>query len=411
MDSHARIAVVGGGIFGTATALALARRGHAHVDLIERDHLGSGSTALAGGLLSLHTWNDSDAQLIHETRAQLEALVAWGHEQDLGAARTAWNPVGGLTMAPQAHGELLETFRRRLEAFRIECGILEPAAARRRFPNFRVEPGEVALWSREGGVIESTDVLDLARAQGKALGLRVREGRPVSQIQASGGRVSGLVFEDGETTPYDAVAVCGGTWTNRLLATCGARVPMIPYRTQIATIVLPGVGRDPILHDLSLGFYSRSESEGRLLAGDGTQLRAFEPDAFDRGPDPDFVESIAERVVRRYARGTEARYHKGWAGLCGGTPDRRPLLGRVPDVDGLWVLAGDNGFGLMRGLALGTRLADAMDGRETQPADPTLRLDRFGPHPPESFPLSEGFSYPPLSGDGKPVSAKPYRRR
>ena len=75
MDTHARILVVGGGIFGASAAVALAERGHAHVELLERDHLGSGSTAYAAGILSTQTWNDHDARLILRTRGLLEDLV------------------------------------------------------------------------------------------------------------------------------------------------------------------------------------------------------------------------------------------------------------------------------------------------------------------------------------------------
>lgn len=397
MDTHARIAVVGGGIFGSATALGLGRLGYAQVELVERDHLGSGSTALAGGLLSLHTWNDADAQLIFETRQQLVELVEWGREQELPAHRTAWNPVGGLTIGPQTAVPFLEAFRARLASFALKGDLLEATEVRRRFPAFRLADDERALWSSEGGVIESTDLLDLVRAQARELGVRVRESRPVEKIALEKGGISGLRFQDGETARYDAVVVCGGPWTKKLLATCDAYVPLAPYRTQIATIEIPEAAGTPVLHDLSHGFYSRPESETRLLAGDGTQLHEFDPDRFDSHPDADFVEAIAGRVLLRFTHGDRARYRKGWAGLCAGTPDRRPILGPVPGVDGLWVLTGDNGFGLMRGLALGRRLVAEIAGRTVVPEDPGLRSDRFGPSPPRFFPLAEGFSIPPMA--------------
>ncbi len=72
---------------------------------------------------------------------------------------------------------------------------------------------------------------------------------------------------------------------------------------------------------------------------------------------------------------------------------RRPLVGPVPagpgadPIDGLHVLTGDNGFGLMRCLALGERAADAVHGR----AEPGLDPARFADVDPDGFPLREGY--------------------
>lgn len=406
MDSHARIAVVGGGIFGCSTALALGRQGFSSVELLERQHLGAGSTALAGGLLSLHTWNEADAQLILETRRLLEALVAWGGAQDVPASRTAWAPCGGLTIAPASRRDLLEGFERRVRRLGFDAEVLSAQECARRFSWYQVDPSEAALWSQDGGVLESTDVLELVRASSKALGVRVREGVVASRLVVEEGTLAGLELAGGERRRFDAVVVCGGSWTKRILATAGAYVPLAPYRTQIAAIDLPGAAGAPILHDVSNGFYARTESEARILAGDGTQLREFDPDDFNPAPDAGFVEAIAGRVLARFAKGGEARFRKGWAGLCAGTPDRRPIAGPVPGVPGLWVLSGDNGFGLMRGLSLGARVAGLFSGRPIAPDDEGLRPDRFGARPPRQFPLAEGFSYPPQA-----LAAKTLARR
>ena len=69
------------------------------------------------------------------------------------------------------------------------------------------------------------------------------------------------------------------------------------------------------------------------------------------------------------------------------TPDRRPIAGPVPGRPGLFVLTGDNGFGLMRSLALGQRIADAVGGRVEAELDPA----RFGPAASDAFAMREGY--------------------
>lgn len=396
MDSHERILVVGGGIFGTSTAYALGRSGHSRVEVLERDHLGSGATAYAAGILSLQTWNDADARLILRTRQLIEELVEWGLARDEAAARTVWHPVGGITIATPERASTLEGMRDRILRLGGSAEVMGGGEAAKRFPGFRFGKDERVLHGPADGYIESTDLVALIRARAKGMGVRFRESVGVDAVRQEGGRVRGVRFSDGSMERADRVVVAGGAWTRGVLGKSGLALPMVPYRTQLATLELAGADELPILHDTVHGFYARPESATRFLAGDGTQLRRFDPESFNRAADAEFIEATANRIVERFVKGGEARYRSGWAGLCVGTPDRRPLAGAMPRVDGLHILTGDNGFGLMRGLALGELVARGMGGGAPAGLAP-MALDRFGPHQPmDDFPISEGFSF----GDG-----------
>lgn len=392
MDPHARIVVVGGGIFGASTAVALARAGHGHVEVLEREHLGAGSTAYAAGILSTQTWNDHDARLILRTRQLLEELVAWGHGEEIPAARTAWHPVGGITIAPPRYAARLEEMAARNRRLGIPAETLDVREATRRYPDFRFRPDETVLAGTTDGYLESTDVVELLRRRGRALGVRFREGVTVDGVKHEKGVVEGVRLEGGAGERADLVVVAGGAWTRGLLARSGLTLPAIAYRTQIATIEIEGASDLPVLHDTALGFYARPESATRILAGDGTQLRPFDPESFNRAADAEFVEATAQRVVERFVRGETAQYRTGWAGLCVGTPDRHPLAGPWPGIRGLHVLTGDNGFGVMRGLALGELVAQGIADRPSSDLE-ALRIDRFGPVDPDRFVLAEGFSF------------------
>jgi glycine/D-amino acid oxidase-like deaminating enzyme len=60
--------------------------------------------------------------------------------------------------------------------------------------------------------------------------------------------------------------------------------------------------------------------------------------------------------------------------------DGRPLVGRVPELDGLWVAAGHGPWGISTGPASGRLVADLLDGRVSGPP-PALDPDRFAPPP------------------------------
>ncbi len=366
-----RIAVVGGGALGASAALALAGRNH-EVELLERGTLGCGASAKAAGILSSFAWNDADYRLIAQTRGALGETIALALAAGERAARGAWRSAPSLVVGSGANLPKLDQLQERVERHTEECERLDWRAAAAAFPGLSFRPGDEAIVAQEDGVIEAGDFLAALRARLEQESVTVRENHAVD-LTAVRGR-------------FDGVVVAGGAWTKGLLAPIGVRLPIQAYRTQLASLAIAGGGDLPILHDLDHHFYTRPESEGSMLAGNGTQLRPFEPEQYNEAGDPEFVHSVAERVVARFADGGEAAVRSSWAGLCVATPDRRPLCGAVPGQPGLWVLTGDNGFGLMRSLALGEALADAVGGRGAADLDPA----RFGAAG-DAFEMREGY--------------------
>ena len=53
-----------------------------------------------------------------------------------------------------------------------------------------------------------------------------------------------------------------------------------------------------------------------------------------------------------------------WTGFRPATPDKLPLIGRWPEVPGLWIAAGHEGLGITMALGTAALLADLVVGRE-----------------------------------------------
>jgi len=146
---------------------------------------------------------------------------------------------------------------------------------------------------------------------------------------------------------------------------------------------------EPMCYDATGGFYLRPHAAG-LLAGDGTEDREADPDAYERDADPAFADGLLERVSYRVPSIADGDHglERAWAGLCTATPDRDPLVGRIRD--GLYVATGFQGHGFMRAPAIGERLAEEiLDGGRIDAFDPTrFRGD-------EAFDVVEGMALDP----------------
>ena len=373
------IQVVGGGALGMSAALALAEEGH-DVTLVERRQLGAGATGKAAGILSTMTWNDDDFRLIQATRGKIGELISLA-AGPVPEARGAWRPVDSITIAKGDKLSVLDAIQHRLERFTEEPERMDHRRAADQFPEVRFHPGEEVLVAQEDGCIEAGDFLAALRWRLESEGVVIKEGAGDAGDAGGAGRV-GRADMDGPTV------VAGGAWTKRILADAGVHLPMEAFRTQLASLGSSHAEEVPIVHDVVHGFYMRPESAGTFLAGDGTRLTPHDPEEYDEAGDPGFTQSIAERVPQRLTHGADATIRRSWAGLCVATPDRRPFCGPVPDRDDLWVLTGDNGFGLMRCLALGERLAQAVDGDVHPETDPR-RFAGFD----EEWEIQEGFGF------------------
>ena len=67
-----------------------------------------------------------------------------------------------------------------------------------------------------------------------------------------------------------------------------------------------------------------------------------------------------------------------WAGLYEVSPDAHPILGRIPQVQGLYCIAGFSGHGFMHGPICGLLLAEEiLDGMAHTLDISSLYIDRF----------------------------------
>lgn len=377
--------VVGGGIVGVSTALGLSEHTW-RVALYDQGRLGGQSTARAAGVVSELTWNEQDRAWVVESRVRYGAPP--------GGGEPLFRRTGSIAWAAGAEAARLRQHAARLSAAGV--ALSEPSAARlvARYPALRLDEADgCALFLPEDGV---TDAAGYAQSAGRAivrLGGEVHEETPVRLAPAGEGHPPGVRLPDGSVRGADAVIVAAGAWSAKILRDLEAWAPLRPYRTHLSVVTHPRAGDLPrrILHDIARDWYWVPEGPGRMLAGDGTELVESDPDTFRRAPNAWFLEDIAARLAERTHGGDQAAIGRAYAGILTATPDRRPLLGPVPGRPGLWIAAGMNGFGVMRGPAVGAAMARRVDEDAAAVPD-DCRPDRVPWSGPPDFPIRPGYT-------------------
>ncbi len=330
------VAIIGAGIVGCSTAYFLASHG-VKVTVHDPSGVAAGASGRNNGLIE-HTYDAASAPLFFENVALLRE---W-----LGEAMPA-EPVGALLLADDepAARELLAHYSQFPE---LKPVLLEPAAARAEEPlladglwgcllhtGFPISPLEA-----------TTAVADRARSAGAELVL----GQPVSleALRASGSEVM----------------VAAGAWSGDVLAGLIPPKAVQPLWGVIVLAELPTGPRHPIIE----GTVTRGLTTGKItneapftllpspswLAVGSTLLAGDEPRAEDWGPrllehGTRFVPSIAQARVRSTLVCARPKSF-----------DNRPILGRVPGEDRLWLASGHGGRGMSLGAASGRLMAEAI---------------------------------------------------
>jgi len=375
------VAVIGGGIVGTAIAAFLAEAGLT-VRLFERVEIAAGASGRNSGIVQ-HPFDPVLADLYRRSLAEYRVLASAADGgfpfpsepagllyvgRDSAAARreaASWMEAWPATRAEVIDGPALASLEPTLAPDLVVCRLavgypIEPAAATRAFA------GRAA-----------------------AAGVDIVIGDAVT-VAVEGERVVGVV-RDGRLEAAGRVIVAAGPWTPRLVDPSGGWRPIRAVWGVVASIALsdaPRHGLEAIDIDIAPG------------DGDGAAGDARDPSAADAEVDFSLVPAVGSSALGSTFLDVEpvpadwldrlrragARYVPGVAdapvlGLrhCARpvSLDGRPLAGEAPWCRGLWIAAGHGPWGISTGPGTARLVAERMLDR-SDPIPAALDAGRFG---------------------------------
>ncbi|MEX0899452.1 MAG: FAD-binding oxidoreductase [Gammaproteobacteria bacterium] len=331
--------VVGGGVIGLTSALALAERGF-RVTLVERapGPASEASGAAAGIVTLLYPW---------EYPAGVQALARYSRER-----YPYWNrkfSVPGLLSFDAAPADVGE----RVDAGRIKD--LVPSLVR---PHT-----DGAVWLRDAGAVEPRFLAASLATRAAERDVALRWGSEVIGLATTDAGVAGVCLANGTTLTASRVLVAAGAWSGALLEPLGIDVPVRPVRGQAIEIAgAPGILNTLVTYEHR---YLLPRGDGRIVVGSTVEDVGFDASTTDD----------AGVALKRYADAllpalVSLPVSRHWAGLRPSSPEGVPLIGPVPEIAGLWLNIGHfrNGITLAPGSA---ELLAAMAADAVPPLDPT----------------------------------------
>lgn len=371
--------VIGGGVVGSSTAYHLVCEG-AKTLLIDREDLGRATNAGAG-ILSPQTYynENTDAwfNFAVEAVAYYPTLVEQLHNEQAGV--NTYGRCGKLLVAiDKDEIEAFERAKDRIFGRQKRRGLPAPdelyeissREARQLFP--ALAPVYGAIYYHNAARVDARLLSQALRRAGKERGLVIKRAS-AERLLIQHGSVTGAVV-DGTPIMADKVAISGGAWSSQFGEQLNVHIPIKPQRGQIIHLSLPGTDTTnwPIVSSFH-GHYILPWPDSRIAIGATREYGSgFEAILTAEGMQEVLTEAL--RVAPGLAK---AQIQQMRVGLRPLTSDKSPVLGRVPEIENIYLVTGHGATGLQAGPYSGKVIAELMVGKEDGPDISAFNVTRF----------------------------------
>jgi len=369
LPENADVVVVGGGIIGVTTAVALAQAGLKPV-LLEARAFGG---AVTGGSL---------AAISNHMHGMVEYdLLAWSAEAWRHLSASLDNPFEynlcgqiGFILSD----ELVETgedWVRQERARGARSELVSPQRAAELEPRLTGSL-RAATWAPDTATVNPFLAVRALLAFARQKGALAFDRQPVCEVVVRDGRLAGVRTAEGSLLRTDAVVLACGPWTAGLARAVGVDLPLLPRQAQcLASTRQPaGTMRRVISACESAGGVEsgytqiQQSASGQILFNTVTApVRAPEgaQDSIHEVP-PGFVVDSIDTLATLFPSLARVHLLRSWVRFEAVSPDARFLAGELP-VKGLYVCAGDNGSGFCRAPMLGQHITQLVAGGSALP--------------------------------------------
>ncbi|MGH6874034.1 MAG: NAD(P)/FAD-dependent oxidoreductase [Aestuariivirgaceae bacterium] len=353
------VAIVGGGVVGSATAFHLLKHGFSgSILIIEKDTTYAyGCTARAVGGLRQQFSCPENILLSRYGLDFIRGLErAFGPDADVGFREKGYLLLASASGLPQLSANV-ETQR----ALGADVAILDLAELKRQFPWLAAQGLAGGAFSRSGeGWLDPNTLMTFLRKKAVEGGATLVRDEVVA-LERTGDRVASLSLASGRQIAVGALVNAAGAGAGALAAMAGIDLPVGPRKRYVYVLDCPqadeALQHGPLTVDTT-GVYLRPEGR-HFLTGLSPSL-AEEPSDMDWEVDYAwFEERIWPLLAERIPAFEATKVINAWVGhYDNNAHDENGIIGRHPRVANFYFGNGFSGHGLQQGSATGNAIAE-----------------------------------------------------
>jgi glycine/D-amino acid oxidase-like deaminating enzyme len=367
------VVIVGGGAMGCSTAYHLMRAEPSlSVVVIEKDDTyARASTVLSDGNVRVQFNLEENIRISQHT---MEVLATFGEDMatETNRPEVGARHQGNLFLAGEEGRDVAREGLDLQQALGCDVEWLERPVIETRFPGLELQGIAGGTFGANDGSVDPGAVLRGYRNKAIELGARYIEDE-VMAVTSRNGRVTGVRLRSNEELSASAVFVAAGAWSADLLRPLGVELPVLPVmRTVYVVATTVDCQGKPSLF-LPSGVYALPESDRTWVMA---WSRPEDPVGYEFTPAGRhrFTEVIWPELYQNIPVFDSLEVQTSWAGLYDvNTLDGNAILGRWPEIEGLYLATGFSGHGFQQCPAVGRYLAEQILGLPL-----TLDLSRLG---------------------------------
>jgi len=341
------VAIIGGGIVGSAAALFLRRFGLSVV-LLERGLCGAAASGVNYGGVRVQGRTVSQLPLALRARRIWAALPAFigidGEYVQSGHLKLARS---------EADMASLEAYARLVREHGVALTLSSGAAFRRDHAWLGAQAVGASFCAEDGHANPRLVSPAFARAA-QAAGARVVEHCSVNDIAHTG---SGFVIGDGRSIEVSSrwLLNCAGAWSLDIAQRFGDGAPLSSIHPGMAVTEAVPRFMDVNVGVEGGGIYGRQTARGNCVMGGS---RGAPSGSLYATPTAKAMGELCQRMAELFPALAHAHVIRFWSGVEGSLPDHQPIIGPSPKTPNLIHAFGFCGAGFQTGPAVGEVLAE-----------------------------------------------------
>ena len=411
------VVIIGGGIAGISTALALAEKGVA-VAVVEKGRVAAEQSSRNWG------WCRTMGRDVREIPLAMESVRMWGRMAERVGADVGFRPAGTLWVEEteadlQRHVAWLD----RAQEYQIGSRMLDGAETAKLLPGATARFAG-ALYTPGDGRAEPQAAVPAMAAAARRHGAVIVEGCAARGLDLQAGRVAGVITERGRIA-CDAVVLAGGAWSRLFCGNEGVSFPQlkvlgsvirtapmdgpeisvgarhwafrkradggytIAQRNNMLTPIVPDSFR--LLPQFGPSFLKNRRElklrlDGRFMAELRTRRRWTMDEAtpfeatrvLDPAPSQASIAFVRKELSRAMPAFAQMTVSGSWGGMIDVTPDGVPVISAIDAVPGFHLASGFSGHGFGIGPGAGRLMADLVTNAAPIVDPAPFAFGRFG---------------------------------